>query len=221
MNIDTPNYWQKRWEQGLIHFHLEKVQPILIDQFANIYQPKARILLPFCGKTLDIAYFLQQGCSVVGIELSLLAVEQLFTQLKHDLGAQLGEITVTQHGDYQLFSANHIQVWVGDLFGLSQERIGKIDAIYDRAALVALPLEMRAAYAAKLRELSQTAPMLLIGFNYLQSQMPGPPFSIDAHAVSALYAEFYHIDQCTDKPVRGGLKGLVEAREFAWLLAPR
>ena len=69
----------------------------------------------------------------------------------------------------------------------------RVDAIYDRAALVALPAEMRQGYGKQLQAISQQAPMLLLSFDYEQSLMAGAAFAVAAgeiHALSAFLCAF-------------------------------
>lgn len=93
--------------------------------------------------------------------------------------------------------------------------------VYDRAALVALPGEMRARYAAHLTAVSKAAPQFLITFAYDQSQMEGPPFSVPGEEVRRLYENRYAITDLTSKELSNGLKGQVAATEDLWLLTPR
>jgi len=94
-----------------------------------------------------------------------------------------------------------------------------VDAIYDRAALVALPRDMRPAYAAHLAAISRNAPQLLIAFDYDQAQLAGPPFCVDADEIHALYDRHYRVALVERVAVEGGLKGKVEALESVWLLS--
>src|SRR5690606_31845898 len=67
--------------------------------------------------------------------------------------------------------------------------LGAFDAIYDRAAIVALPQAMRDAYAAHCQGLLEPgARILMITIFYDQSAMEGPPFSVDDETVRRLYA---------------------------------
>ncbi|MGB3620499.1 MAG: thiopurine S-methyltransferase, partial [Ketobacter sp.] len=96
--------------------------------------------------------------------------------------------------------------------------LGPVDAIYDRAALVALPPAMRAQYSAHLIEITSSAPQLLITFEYDQDAIDGPPFSLDTEEINRQYADKYNLHAAQTRPVDGGLKGKIEATETAWLL---
>jgi len=173
----------------------------------------SRVFVPLCGKTRDIAWLLLQGCNVAGIELSELAVQQLF--------AELGMTpTVTGIGALQRYSAAGLEVFVGDIFALTAEQLGAVDAIYDRAALVALPPAMRERYARQLMALTGTAPQLLLCFEYEQELMPGPPHSVSLEEVCQHYNAAYRVKLAHVRSVAGGLKGTIPANEMAWLLLP-
>jgi thiopurine S-methyltransferase len=107
---------------------------------------------------------------------------------------------------------------VGDFFQLTDDIVGPIDAIYDRASLVALPQDMRADYCQHLTSICDTAPQLLITFVYDQNQQDGPPFSIDEDEVNKHYLNDYQVSLLDSVQVVGGLKGGCDADEQVWLL---
>ncbi len=96
--------------------------------------------------------------------------------------------------------------------------IGSVDAIYDRAALVALPEEMRHRYTAHLMKITNKAPQLLICFEYDQTLMEGPPFSISDKEIDKHYSGSYNLTLILSADVSGGLKGKYLAKENVWLL---
>ena len=206
------NFWIERWEKNEIGFHRADANPALVAHFGKLnLTPGARVFVPLCGKTLDIAWLLGQGFRVAGAELSELAIQQLF----EELGARP---TVTPAGALKRYSADGIDIFVGDIFELDAEALGDIDATYDRAALVALPPDMRLRYTAHLRAITDGAPQLLLTFEYDQSVMPGPPFSIPKDEVQDHYAKAYDVTMITSQDVPGGIKGLAPAMETIWLL---
>ena len=128
------------------------------------------------------------------------------------------EPEISEAGELSRYSAANIDVFVGDIFKLSGELLGPIDAIYDRAALVALPEEMRSLYTAHLMVITDRAPQLLICYEYDQSLMPGPPFSINNEEVNKHYSDSYDSALIASTSVAGGLKGTCAAKEKVWLL---
>lgn len=206
------DFWHRKWETNDIFFHGREANPLLVEYFDRLAVRKgSRVFLPLCGKTLDIHWLLAKGYRVAGAELSPIAIEQLF--------AELGvEPTVTAVGKLQLYSADGIDIFVGDIFELSRDGLGPVDAVYDRAALVALPETMRGRYAAHLTRITNSAPQLLICFDYDQSLQPGPPFSISDEEVRRHYGAAYDATVLARVAVAGGLKGKSPADEIVWLL---
>ena len=210
-----PNFWHQRWQGNKIGFHLPEANPFLVKHLTALHLKQgARIFLPLCGKTLDIAWLLAQGFQVAGAELSEIAIEALFVQL------QL-KPAIKQIGEIKLYSAANIDIFVGDIFKLTPAMLGNVSAVYDRAALVALPDEMRKQYSAHLMTLTNNAPQLLICFEYDQTVHAGPPFSISAGEVLQHYQAAYDINLLTSETMPDGLKGQYPATEHVWLLKPR
>jgi len=209
------NYWHNKWKANEIGFHEGQVNSLLAAHIGALDLPeRARVFLPLCGKTADIGWLLSRGYRVVGAELSRLAIDQLF----EDLGVTP---QVEECGSLLHYQAGRIDIFVGDVFDLTQDMLGPVDVVYDRAALVALPSDLRERYATHLVEITATAPQFLITFDYDQSVMPGPPFSIPQAMVRDLYAESFSITSLASEPVVGKLKGVVDAIEEAWLLTSR
>jgi len=209
----NPEFWQEKWQKREIAFHQAAANPLLISWFNQLaLVPGASVFLPLCGKSLDIHWLLAQGYRVVGAELSEIAVQELF--------AELGLTpSVSSAGNLLHYRAEQLQVFVGDIFQLSQYTLGPVAAIYDRAALVALPDAMRQRYAQHLITISQSAPQLVICFEYDQTQLPGPPFSVDSLEMHKLYSSVYSLNCLEIREVPGGLKRKCQASEIGWLLS--
>jgi thiopurine S-methyltransferase len=170
----NPEFWHKRWADSQIGFHEPSVNPVLVAHLDALGLAKgARVFVPLCGKTLDIDWLLARGYQVAGAELSSMAVAQLFGRLgvEPDIRRLDG---LEQHG------GEGLDIFVGDIFQLTARKLGVVDAIYDRAALVAMPSGMRMRYVQHLRALSGGAPQLLVTLEYDQSLADGPPFSVSA-----------------------------------------
>lgn len=208
-------FWHRKWENNEIGFHESAANPLLVKHFPALSLAQGgRVFLPLCGKTLDIHWLLANGYRVVGVELSKLAVEQLFAEL----GA---EPAIANCGSSERYSTRNLDVFVGDIFQVSRQLLGSVDAIYDRAALVALPEEMRGRYAAHLMEITVQAPQLLICFEYDQTLMAGPPFSIVSEEVRRHYGDTYEVMLLDQVEIPGGFKGKIAAQEAVWLLGQR
>lgn len=209
------DYWLQRWQEDQTGFHKPEYNPLLIQHFSSLNMPaEGRMFVPLCGKTLDIGWLLEQGCQVVAAELSELAVQQLF--------AQLGQVPqVAKVGAFVCYSAPQLRVFVGDIFNLTAQQIGPVDGVYDRAALVALPTDMRRSYTQQLARVTGHAPQLLICFEYDQSLMDGPPFSIPAAEVQAHYAGAFALTLLEHRAIAPeNFKNTLPATEYVWHLQP-
>jgi thiopurine S-methyltransferase len=208
------DFWHERWQNQQIGFHLPEANPLLVKHLPSLQLKQgARIFLPLCGKTLDIAWLLAQGYRVVGAELSKVAIEDLFNDLNLTP-------TITNLGEITYYSATNIELLVGDIFKVTPAMLGKIDAVYDRAALVALPDDMRKSYSTHLMALTNHAPQLLICFEYEQSLHAGPPFSICADEVKQHYQTAYDLNLLASEVMPDGLKGKYPTTEQVWWLKP-
>ena len=210
-----PEFWHQRWEENNIGFQEREANPLLVDYFSKLSLTKgSRVFLPLCGKTMDIAWLLSNGYRVVGAELSDIAIAQLFTGMgvSPEISTS-GKITHYRHKGLEIFG--------GDIFNLSGDVTGPVDAVYDRAALVALPRETRQRYTKHLIDLTDAAPQLLICYEYDQSRMDGPPFSVTHDEIVRHYRDHYEFAQLVSSNVPGGLKGKCMARENVWLLTKR
>jgi len=212
-------FWHQKWAQKEIGFHQSAVHPLLATHWPRLQlelklAADSRVLVPLCGKTLDIHWLLARGHRVVGVELSEQAVVELFEELGQ-------RPTISPEGALQRYSAPGLDVLVGDFFALTREQLGPVDAVYDRAALVALPDAMRRDYAAQLLALSAQAPQLLICFEYEQSLLAGPPFAVHEAELRQHYGTALDLALLQRAEVPGGLKGRVPAADVAWRLTRR
>ena len=208
-------FWHQRWAANQIGFHEPKPNHLLITHFEALSLARgSRVFVPLCGKTLDIGWLLSNGNRVAGIELSELAVKQLFVEL--GLEPDVTDIDEVKH-----YSAANIDIFVGDIFDLTRKMLGSIDAVYDRAALVALPENMRIRYARKVIDITANAPQLLITYEYDQKVMDGPPFSISSEEINRHYKDSFEISPMISLDVMGGMKGTFAAKENVWLLKYR
>ena len=197
-------FWHNRWENNLTGFHLNEVNPYLKANWSALnLKADARVFVPLCGKTLDLIWLADQGYQVFGIELSPLAVEAFFTE--NNLTAKHKQI-----GNLDCWQSENITLYCGDFFDLTSDILGQVDAVYDRASLIALPPAMRQDYAAKLTEITQSAPKLLVTLDYEQSKMDGPPFSVSEAEVNALYQGNYQVKQLSAQDVLGDNKKFLE-----------
>lgn len=210
-----PNFWHGKWARRQIGFHRSEVNPILLRHIDRLSLARgSRLFLPLCGKTLDVGGLRALGYRICGIEWVETAVQELFDEL----GATP---QVTGTAAMRCYRSEGIDIFVGDIFTLSADVLGPVDAVYDRAALVALPADVRARYAAHLATITRQAPQLLVTYVYDQRQVDGPPFAVSADEVHQHYDHTHIISPLERVPVAGGMKGICQAREDVWLLEKR
>lgn len=174
-------FWHERWRDGRIGFHLPDINPHLKQFWPSLGLPAdSRVLAPLCGKSLDLLWLAQQGHEVVGVELSPIATEAFFDE--NGL-----TYSVETRGSLRIFRGDAITLIEGDIFELAPQWLGPIDAVYDRAALVALPPAIRSRYAGHLRALAGDVPELLITLEYDNPARQGPPFTVTAGEVEQLF----------------------------------
>lgn len=166
-----PDFWRARWGERRIGFHEGQPNMLLQRHVGRLGQAR-RVLVPLCGKAVDLAWLAAQGHQVVGVELVEDAVRAFFAE-------QALTPQVHQRDGFVVHTAGAVTVLAGDFFATSPALVGPVDALYDRAALIALPKPLRQRYVAQLgRLLPAGSPGLLITVEYDQTKMEGPPFSV-------------------------------------------
>ena len=199
-----PEFWHQRWSNNQIGFHQDAPTPLLLKHWASLgIAPGAQVFVPLSGKSLDMAWLVSQGHRVLGVELSQLAVEQFFAE--HALAPDLEQ---TRYGIH--YRASGIELIVGDAFGLDADLLRDCAAVFDRAALIALPPELRARYASELySRLPAGCRGLLVTLEYPQHERPGPPFSVSGHEVHALYDADWAVELLERRPIPAEHPGFV------------
>lgn len=179
-----PEFWLQRWREGRIGFHQDRTTPLLEKYWPSLgIAPGSRVFVPLAGKSLDMLWLAGQGLQVLGVELSALAVEQFFAE--HGLVPEVREATDGRH-----YAAGGIEIVQGDVFATDPASLAGCSAIFDRAALIALPTEMRQRYAAGVyARLPTGCRGLLITLEYPQHQKQGPPFSVPETEIRILFGQ--------------------------------
>ncbi len=207
-------FWQEKWERGETGFHEAQANPLLTRHLSALELPVgARIFVPLCGMSQDMVWLAGQGYRVTGCELSDIAVRRFFS----DLGITPD---IVEAGRLRCFSAGTIRIFASNIFDLTPDLLGPMDGIYDRAALIALPEDLRRAYAAHLLSLTGPVPELLVTLDYDQSCLKGPPFSVSEAFLREWYGHAYTFMLLESRAVEGGLKGRCPASENVWRLSP-
>src|SRR5690606_18407486 len=136
-----PGFWHERWQQGRIGFHQDRPLPRLCKLWPTLdLAVDALVFAPLCGKSLDMAWLAERGHRILGVELSELAVQQFFDE--RGLAPATRDTRYGRH-----YRAGPYEINAGDAFKLDAKVLAGCAAIYDRAALIALPPRLRQRYA--------------------------------------------------------------------------
>lgn len=216
-----PEFWHERWEAGEIGFHQKKINVLLEKYWHHFARPSnGKVFVPLCGKSKDMLWLAEHGHPVIGIEISRLAIETFFAE---------NELLVERRGVglFESYRSGDIELLAGDFFNLSKETLKDCELVYDRAALIALPAELRKRYVAHLREIiSLNTAVFLITLDYDPDEMSGPPFAVPPFEVERLFSDFFSIKCLFSREVlamnpRFIKKGLSELKEAVYLLTPK
>ncbi|MGH8273481.1 MAG: thiopurine S-methyltransferase [Gammaproteobacteria bacterium] len=200
------DFWLQRWRERRTAWHRESVMPLLVEHWPRLEVPAGtRVLVPLCGKSLDMLWLAAQGLRVLGVELSPLAIEQFFAE--NDLVSQKRETADGVH-----HTAGNIEIIQGDLFKTDAATLSECRAVYDRAALIALPAPDRRHYAEKIyARLPAGCRGLMITFEYPQAEMNGPPFSVDEAEIHRLFDPDWEVALAERRDILAGQPGFREA----------
>jgi len=212
------DFWLQRWEREEIGFHQDDINPYLLHYWQELFPDHtSKVFVPLCGKSRDMLWLRKRGHRVLGVELSVIAVHAFFEENGY---------TPDHFGSegFEHCAADEIHILCGDFFGLGKNDLAEVKVVYDRASLVALPPEMRERYVRHLADILPPATqILLLTFDYPQSEMPGPPFAVSAAEVESLYGDRAEIrllaqyDTLAQNP-RFQARGLSRLQENIFLL---
>jgi thiopurine S-methyltransferase len=199
-----PDFWHQRWREGRIGFHQDRPTPLLLKHWPSLaLTPGSQVFVPLAGKSLDLAWLAAQGHRVLGVELSPLAVAQFFAE--HGLTPQVHDSRYGRH-----YSAGDIELICGDVFGLDADALADCAAVYDRAALIALPPPLRRRYVLELHALLPAGCRgRLITLEYPQHEKQGPPFAVSEAEVRDLYGRDWHVETLERRDILAQQPGFV------------
>lgn len=181
--------WASRWSVGRIGFHQSDINRQLLAHADAVWgELVGRVYVPLCGKTLDMVFLAERAEEVVGVEFVEQAVAEFFDER--------GLTPRIEREPHIRYNAGPYTLYAADFFDLTAAELGTIDAVFDRASLVALDEPTRVRYAQHLGAILPTgAKVLLVSFDYDQSQMSGPPFAVSNDEVRRLYTDNFEIER--------------------------
>ncbi|BDR13798.1 thiopurine S-methyltransferase [Vibrio sp. STUT-A11] len=210
-----PEFWHNKWASNKIGFHLEDVNPLLPQHWHHT-SPKREdtVLVPLCGKSEDLAWLATKHDEVIGVELSQIAVRAFFAEHFYT------PMVTPLNGMHELYQFDELSIYTGDFFTAP---VSQVDIVYDRAALVALPQEMREEYADRLKQLLKPGGrILLVTLNYPQQEMAGPPFSVPVNEIEQLFSGYkvtcLNVDEADENHPKIAKQGLSRFSEEVYLI---
>jgi thiopurine S-methyltransferase len=214
-------FWHQRWRDNQIGFHQSRATPLLEQYWDAIEVPAgARVFVPLCGKSLDLLWLAGRGHRVLGVELSQLAVDQFFAE--HAL------TPTVQDAPYgRRHVAGAIEIVCGDVFAPDADVLADCAGVYDRAALIALPQQLRERYAQEVySRLPAGCRGLLVTLEFPPHEKNGPPFPVPEDEVESLYSRDWRLhllerrDILAEQPGFAG-EGVTRLHTSAWELQRR
>lgn len=168
----TVEYWAEKWRtrdtawhRPAVHDGLQAFRSRWLDGAACARGAGARVLVPLCGKTLDLSYLatLPEVGTVVGVEAVPEAVAELAAEQPGLALARAPPGPGAAPPGFTEWCGPRCSVLVGDVFGLETAPAGEWDAVWDRGALVALdPTHQRPRYARLLARFLRPGGRLLV-----------------------------------------------------------
>lgn len=184
-------FWLERWRTGQTGWHQADGHPFLprwwpeMEARAGVARFR-RAFVPLCGASPDMLWLRARGTAVVGVDLSSLALQAFFAAA--DLTPAVNRVCL-----FERWAADDVDLIAGDVFDVDAESLGAFDAVYDRAALVAMAPAQRERYAERIAALAAPGTrMLLIALEY-DAPAAGPPFPVPTREVEALYRDAFSI----------------------------
>lgn len=214
------DFWHARWDANEIGFHQTEINIQLRTYWPQLRIGPGKVFVPLCGKSRDMVWLADQGQSVLGVEISPIAIQAFFAENALPVASVASPPFIAHR-------SGAITLLEGDFFALTPAHLQGIAAVYDRASLIALPPAMRRDYAdCMLRLLPSVVPVLLVTLDYPQAEMDGPPFAVDPREVDALFATTCAIDVLGERNILPDMpgfqaRGLSALVERAYLLRRR
>lgn len=186
------SFWLNMWLNNDIGFHQAEYNPMLENLWEELVGESTEdVLVPLCGKTLDMKYLADKGHKVYGVEISRLAVESFFTEQK-----------IKPKKEKELYYSDNYSLYCTDILRLDPENFKKVHFIYDRASFVALPNDMREEYVKWLKQIGQNTKVLLISFDFGNDEV-GPPFSIPESKIHEYFEDTFTIEKKKEVEITG------------------
>lgn len=190
------SFWRERWDKGEIGFHRDAVHPALVEYWPDFdLARRTNVLVPLCGKSLDMVWLAARGHVVTGVELAEKAIHDFLAENGIDAEIEYRNSAGSHREPVPVYTdTERYDLVCADMFDVGPDTLQPVDAVYDRASLVALPPDTQPRFAAHLATLlNPGTPMLLVALDYDTREMSGPPFSTPPQAVEAAFSPHFSL----------------------------
>lgn len=178
--LDTPEYWNKKYTGGESNWDLNSSTPafkdILIEN--RIIQPGKLIILG-AGKGHDAIEAAKSGYEVTAVEFSSSAI---------DFAKKLAEKEKME-----------VELLAEDFFNLSQNHFQNYDAVYDYVTYCAINPERRNEYAKLVSSCLKPGGKFVIILFPIEDRPGGPPFGLNQHETESFFSKYLKLISSTDK----------------------
>lgn len=207
-------FWHSRWQAGRHGWH-ETAGNAALKKYWPRLPAGSRVLVPLCGKSVDVLWLARQGLLVTGVELSAIAARAFFEE-----AGLTYEVTVRDGFKWFRGRDSGIAIACGNYFDFMDR---PFDALYDRAALGAISPGKRPEYARHTQGLLQsTAYRMLITLEFDDSNYEGPPYPVWPDEILSYWPDLQRIDERDDtenRPAKFHDAGVEQLMEVAWQAA--
>ncbi|KAM9340132.1 putative thiopurine S-methyltransferase [Symphorus nematophorus] len=209
--------WEQRWQEERIGFHQRQVHKMLESHIDKVLAGRTgvRFFFPLCGKAVDMKWLADMGHSVVGVEISEMAIKAFFEESNMTYSEE--PVPAIPGAKVYKSSEKNISLYQCDLYNFSSSIEGQFGAIWDRGSLVAINPGDREKYAALIISLmAKDCRYLLDTLLYNPELYAGPPFFVPDEQVQSLFGSscdielLQSVDALTDRQRDWGLDFFTE-----------
>jgi len=194
-------FWLEKWASNKIGFHEPTTHRLLKQWWPTMELSfNHRILVPLCGKSLDMTWLNEHHSSVTGIEISEIGAISFFEENNF-------KFRKDEFRKYSVLYANGIEIYCGDIFEIPPTVFNPFDCVYDRAALVALSPSDRKHYESFISKVTKPkAKMLLVTVDYDEELITPPPHIISRDTIEKTYSDRWDLTELSTQTAE--IKGI-------------
>jgi len=220
------NLWKELYANQTTSWHLTEKNPTLVKYENRLLEGrkdgKMTILVPFCGKSVDMKHFYLAGHTVFGIDCCIEAIIGFFQEqeLEYD------KVPMSNGKDYYYATKDRRLILLHtNFYTLDDEMInGKIDAVWDRGGFVAIDGVEQELYIKTIRKLmADDFRYLLLVVEYDKSQLNSFPYPQPEEKVRKFY-DWATVEKLASWPMsekRSPRLSKLDVNEAAYLITPK